>query len=89
MKSNCFLTLVPTLVSHFGVIRVKMFALKNWVFLADIWNFNKWKSLIIDDKYWIIWKAMLKKTTKVISTVIKFKGKSSTLRKVERSGLEC
>ena len=54
MKSNCFLTLVPTLVSHFGVIRVKMFALKNWVFLADIWNFNKWKSLIIDDKYWII-----------------------------------
>ena len=39
-----------TPLGYSGVIRVKMFVLKHWVFLEDIWNFNKWKLLIIDEK---------------------------------------
>ena len=46
--------------SYSGVIRVKMFVLKHWVFLDDIWDFNKCKSLIIDEKCWMLWTAMLR-----------------------------
>ena len=58
---------------YFGVIRVKIFVLKHWIFFEDISAFNKWKSLIIDKKYWMIRNAMLTKgngnfATKVIST---------------------
>ena len=28
--------------------RIKMFVLKHWVFLEDIWNFNKWRCLSDD-----------------------------------------
>ena len=48
-------------LSYSGVIRVKMFVLKHWAFLEDIWNFNKWKLLITDKKCWMSWKAMLGK----------------------------
>ena len=45
---------------YISVIRVKMFVLKHWVFMEDIWNFNKWKSLIIDEKCWMLWNAVLR-----------------------------
>ena len=50
-----------------------MFVLKHWIFFEDISNFNKWKSLIIDKKCWMLRNAMLSKgsdnfATKVIST---------------------
>ena len=56
-----------TPLCYSGVIRVKMFVLKHWVFLEDIWNFNKWKSLIIDEKPWMLWKAMLRETIILLS----------------------
>ena len=43
-----------------GVIRVKMFVLKHWVLLEDIGSFSKWISLIIDEKCWMLWTAMLR-----------------------------
>ena len=51
----------PAPLSYSGVIRLKMFALKQWVFLEHIWNFSKWKSLVKDEKYWMLRKAMLGK----------------------------
>ena len=69
------LLLTPVLIrlSYSGVIRVKLFVLKHWIFFEDISNFNKWKSLIIDKKFWVLRNAMLSKengnfATKVIST---------------------
>ena len=64
---------VLTRLSYSDVIRVKLFVLKPWIFFEDISNFNKWKSLIIDKKFWVLWNAMLSKengnfATKVIST---------------------
>ena len=53
------LSLSPSL-SYSDVSRVKMFVLKLWVFLKDIWNFIKWMSLIKDEKCWVLWKTMLK-----------------------------
>ena len=50
-----------------GVIRVKMFVLKHWVFFEDIWNFNKWKSLIIDEKCWMLWNAVLREAIILLS----------------------
>ena len=47
-------------LSYSGVIRITMFVLKHWVFLEDIWNFKKWKSLIIDETCWMLCKAMLR-----------------------------
>ena len=44
------------------VNRDKMFVLKHWAFLEDILNFNKRKSLIIDENCWMLWKAMLRET---------------------------
>lgn len=44
-----------------GVNRFKMFLLNRWVF-EDIWNFSKSKSLIIDNKCWILWKGMPRET---------------------------
>ena len=41
-----------TALFYSDVIRVKIFALKQLLFLEDIWNFNKWKLLIIDEKCW-------------------------------------
>ena len=63
-KSNHLSTPYPRVspLGYSGVISVKMFVLKHWVFLEDIWDFNKWKSLIIDEKYWMLGKAMLKET---------------------------
>ena len=63
-KSNHLLTpnSRATSLCYSGVIRVKMFVLKHWVFLEDIWNFNKWKSLMIDEKCWMLWRAMLRET---------------------------
>ena len=51
----------------------KSFALKHWIFFEDILNVNKWKSLIIDKKCWMLRNAMLSQgndnlATKVIST---------------------
>ena len=62
-----------TRLSYSGVIRVKMFVLKHWIFFEDISNFNKWKSLIIDKKCWMLRNAVLSKgnnnfATTVIST---------------------
>ena len=50
-----------------------MFVLKHWIFFEDISNFTKWKSFIIDKKWWMLRDAMLSKgsnnfATKVIST---------------------
>ena len=50
-----------------------MFVLKHWIFFEDISNFNKWKSLIIDKKFWMLRNVMLSKgndniAAKVIST---------------------
>ena len=50
-----------------------MFVLKHWIFFEDISNFNKWKSLIIDKKCWMLRNVMLSKgndniAAKVIST---------------------
>ena len=50
-----------------------MFVLKAWIFFEDISNFNKWKSLIIDKKCWMLRNAVLSKgndnfATTVIST---------------------
>ena len=50
-----------------------MFVLKHWIFFEDISNFNKWKSLIIDKKCWMLRNATLSKgndnfATTVIST---------------------
>ena len=45
-------------LSHVNAL--KMFILKHWLFWKDIWNFSKWKSLIIDNKCWMLWKALLK-----------------------------
>ena len=66
---------IPALthLSYSGVIRVKMFVLKHWIFFEDISNFNKWKSLIIDKKCWMLRNVMLSKgndniAAKVIST---------------------
>ena len=63
-KSNPLPTANPRLIplSYSGVIRVKMFGLKPWVFFKDNWNFNKLKSIIIDEKYYMLWKAMLGET---------------------------
>ena len=49
-------------LSYSGVIRIKMFVLNHWVFLEDIWNFKKWKSLTIDETCWMLCKAMVKET---------------------------
>ena len=62
-----------------------MLVLKHWVFIEDIWNFNKWKSLIVDENCWMLWKAMPKETIivlskKVISTE-NVEGKSSIKKK--------
>ena len=57
-------TTLPFL-SYSDVIKVKMFVLKHWVFLEDIWNFNKWKLLIIDEKCYMLMKAMLMETINV------------------------
>ena len=66
-------TPVLTRLSYSGVIRVKMFVLKHWIFFEDISNFNKWKSLIIDKKCWMLRNPILSQgndnfATKVIST---------------------
>ena len=66
-------TPVLTRLSYSDVIRVKMVVLKRWIFFEDIWNFNKWKSLIKDKKCWMLQNAMLSKvndnfTTALIST---------------------
>ena len=50
-----------------------MFVLKHWIFFEDISNFNKWKSLIIDKKCWMLRNPILSQgndnfATKVIST---------------------
>ena len=68
-KSNHLPTPCPrvTRLGYSSVIRVKMFVLKHWVFLEDIWNFNKWRSLIIDEKYRMLWKAMLRETIILLS----------------------
>ena len=50
----------PLSLSYSGIIRDKMFALKNWVFLDGIWNFDKCKSLI-RKKCWMLLKAILRK----------------------------
>ena len=55
-------TPIFTPLPYFSVIRVNMCVLKHWVFLEDIWNFSQWKSLIIDEEYWMLWKAMLRET---------------------------
>ena len=56
LKSNSLPTPKPNPLLNFlcysGVTRVKIFVLKHWMFLEDIWNFNKWKSLIIHEKCW-------------------------------------
>ena len=56
LKSNSLPTPKPNPLFNFlcysGVTRVKIFVLKHWMFLEDIWNFNKWKSLIIHEKCW-------------------------------------
>ena len=54
-------TLIFTPLFYCGVIRFKIIVLKHWVFLEDIWNLNKWKSLIRYEKYWMLWKEMLRK----------------------------
>ena len=64
---------VLTRLSYSSVIRVKIFVLKHQIFFDNISNFNKWKSLIIDKKSWMLRNAMLSKendnfATKVIST---------------------
>ena len=51
----------------------KSFALKHWIFFEDILNVNKWKSLIIDKKCWMLRNAILRKgndnfATTVVST---------------------
>ena len=66
-------TPVLTRLSYSDAIRVKMVVLKHWIFFEDIWNFNKWKSLIKDKKCWMLQNAMLSKvndnfTTALIST---------------------
>ena len=68
---NCISSppLTPRVIPLFysGVIRNKTFVLKHWVLLEDIWNFNKWKSLIIDEQCWMLWKSMLRETTILLS----------------------
>ena len=59
-------------LSYSGVIRVKLFVLKRWIFFDDI-SFNKWKSLIIGKKCWMLQNAMLSNgndnfATKMISS---------------------
>ena len=54
-------------VSYSGLVRMEMFILMNSVSLEDTWNFCKWKSLIIDEKCFMIWKAMLSVTTILLS----------------------
>ena len=69
-KSNDVSTLIPlrvTFLSYSGLIMVKMFTLKHWVFMEGIWNFNKRKSLIIDEKRGMLWKSMLKETKILLS----------------------
>ena len=51
-----------TPLGYSGVIRVKIIVLKRWVFFENIWNFSKWKSLIIDEKCCMLWKTMLRET---------------------------
>ena len=46
--------------SYSDMIRIKMFSLKRWVFLEDIWNFRQWKSLITNEQYWMLWRAMIR-----------------------------
>ena len=66
-------TAVLPRLSYAGVIKIKMFVLKHWIFFDDISSFNKWKSSIIDRKCWMLRNAMLSKgnnnfTAKVIHT---------------------
>ena len=59
-------------VTPSDLIRVKMFIFKQWVFLRNVWNFNKWKSLIINEKCWMLRKSNAKENInfaiKIIST---------------------
>ena len=55
-------TPVVTLFCYFGVIRIKMFVLKHWIFFEDISNFNKWKSLIKGKKMLELRNALLWET---------------------------
>ena len=54
--------LVFTPLSYSGIIRVKMFVLKHWIFFEYISSFKKQKSLIIDKKCWMLQNAMLRET---------------------------
>ena len=47
-------------LSYSDMIRIKMFSLKRWVFLEDIWSFRQWKSLITNEQYWMLWRAMIR-----------------------------
>ena len=49
-------------LSYSDVIRVKMLVLKHWVFLEDVWNFNKWKSLNRNERFRMLCKTMLRET---------------------------
>ena len=53
---------VLTLLCYSGVIRVKKFVLKHWIFFEDISNFNQWKLLIKDEKCWMLRNALLRET---------------------------
>ena len=79
-KSTAFRNQIPsplptpflTRLSYSGVIRVKMFVLKHWIFFENISSFNKGESFIIDKKC-MLRNAMLDRgsdnfATKVIST---------------------
>ena len=82
-KSN-HLTTPNSHVTPSDLIRVKMFVFKHCVFLRDIWNFNKWKSLIINKKCWMLWRSNAKENNnfaiKMISTE-NVEGESSIFNK--------
>ena len=63
-------TPVLTRLSYSGVIRVKMFFLKHWIFFEDISNFNQWKTFIIGEKCWMLRNAMLSKGSNNFATKV-------------------
>ena len=62
-----------------------MFVLKHWIFFEDISNFNKWKSLIIDKRCWMLRNAMLSKTNDSFTiTVISTENVEKIVEEVRR-----
>ena len=53
--------------------------MKHWIFFEEISNFNKWKSLIIDKKCWMLRNAMLSQGNDTLATKVR---SSETIEKI-------